>query len=225
MAVIGHVGEFFSYAGEILVPTNTKVPSNDLQALVNQGVRVLAHEHIPDSTYNAVTRQHLVFADQILARRGLKTFEAPQAAFTVVKDIEGQVLGVQSSRNTDGVESSWVSPLDLIMIPKLVGALGAKAFGKLIYVLFRRGVRDGTRVLATQLAVRLAARRVGRVTVDEMEQLLAEVLANRPELRRLMAARVMTGEGRMQAIKIAWQEWERTQGWRLSKKPPGRWRR
>jgi hypothetical protein len=51
-----------------------------------------------------------------------------------------------------------------------------------------------------------------------MEQHLDAVLAARPDLRRLMAARVMTGQGRMDAIKIALDEFERTQGWRVVEK-------
>jgi hypothetical protein len=56
------------------------------------------------------------------------------------------------------------------------------------------------------------------MTADEMEAYLREVLANRPDLRRLMAARVMTGQGRMDAINIALQEFERTQGWTVVEK-------
>jgi hypothetical protein len=62
------------------------------------------------------------------------------------------------------------------------------------------------------------ARRVGSMSPEQMEQYLASVLAARPDLRRLMAARVMTGQGRMDAIKGALKEFEQTQGWKVVEK-------
>jgi len=218
--VIGHRGTFGSdgeYPDTIFVPKNTKRMGMGLQELVDRGVPVLAHLHIKHArVYNPFTRKDDVHAKTILDRLGLKPFDLPQHSYELVTDIEGRVVHVLSGRSKDGVESHWMSPIDLVMVPKLVG-------GIVIKTLFRKSFRDaavrGTaEELGTQIANRVAANRTGKVAVEEMERILTEVLAQRPELRRLMAAQVMTGEGRMQAIKIAWQEWERTQGWKVVQK-------
>jgi hypothetical protein len=70
------------------------------------------------------------------------------------------------------------------------------------------------------IAARTPFRRlVGRLTPTQITQYFRELLANRPDLRRLMAARVMTGQGRMDAIKIALKEFGDTQpGWKVVEK-------
>jgi hypothetical protein len=56
------------------------------------------------------------------------------------------------------------------------------------------------------------------MTADELEAYLAQVLSSRPDLQRLMAARIMSGEGRIGAIRAALREFTDTQRWRVVEK-------
>jgi hypothetical protein len=51
-----------------------------------------------------------------------------------------------------------------------------------------------------------------------MVKYLRDLLANRPDLRRLMAARTTTGMHRLETIKLALKEFEQTQGWKVVEK-------
>lgn len=196
--------------------------------VVAPGQQSVAPPQRKDALEFLVARQAEVFADDTGFSSRTQGFDplayaVPQTIYDLVTDIEGRVVLVLGWKNVDGAIPSAMSPLDLIIVPKLVATLGAMAFGKLISTVARRllqsrAAREAARELATQMASRLATRPVGRISAEEMERYLRDILANRPELRRLMAARVMTGEGRMQAIKIALQEWERTQGWKVVEK-------
>jgi len=154
------------------------------------------------------------YQEYYLKRGYIRYFAPPQQWYTVITDIEGHVLLVLSTGNSDGIEPSAFSPLDLILVVKLV-VVGLAAAGALVLRTYvrRRAVRA-----ALESGGREAARRVGRITAREMEQHLDAVLRARPDLRRLMAARVMTGEGRMKAIKIALKEFEDTQHWKVVEK-------
>lgn len=61
-------------------------------------------------------------------------------------------------------------------------------------------------------------RRVGPVTIEEMRAYLMEILAARPDLRRLMSARALSGTGRLDAIKAALREFETTTNWKVVEK-------
>jgi hypothetical protein len=193
----------------------------------------------------------------------------PQTGYRLVTDLEGRVLFVVEVHDREAVEPSWVSPLDLIAIGKMVYLVGRAVAGLVAVRILARAaavrlMRGAARELETATTEELLAARggvntgrgaageaaggaggrgatrttlrgigaagaggggggfrrlFGKVTADEMEAYLREVLARRPDLRRLMAARVMTGQGRMDAIQIALKEFERTQGWKVVEKP------
>jgi hypothetical protein len=66
------------------------------------------------------------------------------------------------------------------------------------------------------IAARTPFRRlVGRLTPTQMTQYFKELLANRPDLRRLMAVRTTKGMYRLETINRALREFESTQGWRV----------
>jgi hypothetical protein len=56
-------------------------------------------------------------------------------------------------------------------------------------------------------------RPVGRVSPEQMETYLLDVLAKRPDLRRLMAAKQLTGERLQQEVKAILHEWQFAQNW------------
>jgi hypothetical protein len=69
------------------------------------------------------------------------------------------------------------------------------------------------------IAARTPFRRlVGRLSPAQMVKYLRDLLANRPDLRRLMAARTTTGMHRLETIKLALKEFEQTQGWKVVEK-------
>jgi hypothetical protein len=57
------------------------------------------------------------------------------------------------------------------------------------------------------------ARPVGRITTQEMEAYLVDVLAKREDLRRLRAARTLTGETLQQEVAAILNEWQITESW------------
>jgi hypothetical protein len=216
-----------------------------------------------------------VYADRYntsYLKQGYEECPETQIACRLITDPEGRVVFMLARKDTEGAQSSWVTPLDLIAFGKIM-AVGVRALGSLaIRTIARKAAAELTPAALRELetigvnvakdaadeaaavgrqeaaaAERAAAsrggaggaggagratlrgvgivarapfrRRVGRLSLDEMEAYLREVLANRPDLRRLMAARVMTGQGRVDAIKIALNEFEKTQGWKVVEKP------
>ncbi len=83
---------------------------------------------------------------------------------------------------------------------------------------FRREVEVTEGMIVEEQLTGGVTRRFGRITAEEMTEHLDAVLTARPDLRRLMAARVMTGAGRMDAIKIALKEFEDSQRWKVVEK-------
>jgi hypothetical protein len=69
------------------------------------------------------------------------------------------------------------------------------------------------------IAARTPFRRlVGRLTPTQITQYFKELLANRPDLRRLMAVRTTKGMYRLETIKLALKEFGDTQGWKVVEK-------
>lgn len=137
-------------------------------------------------------------------------------SWRVVTDITGEVVTYTHYKNRDGAESCWVSPLDIYLIGKLAVNLGVKAIGKIISSLATRlaakaaGV-ETARLLTEEVAAKLTSR-TGKLTAEEMEAHLTDILLKRPELRRLMSARVLSGEPLKRATLEALRDWERTYG-------------
>lgn len=158
------------------------------------------------------------------------------ADYDVLVTPDGAVREIELLYRSDAVEPS-LSPVDLINLGKIglmvsrvvfVSARGCRL--KSIELKGRPRVTDEspTALLAERAARETAetaasqvggvARRVGRVSAEEMAQYLTQVLQRRPDLRRLIAARTMTGQGRMDAINIALREFEQTQRWAVVEK-------
>jgi hypothetical protein len=224
-------------------PRHTATPTRVTQTrplwlLLNEGVQVYVDNYERNylkQDYGNLNEQHILYQ--------------------LVTCPEGRAQFLASKRDMDALVESWVSPLDLISIGKLVALVGVAVAGKvLIRVLARRALVKTLQGAGTEIAsgtareissgaareeagaatreatsvtlrgVGIAARapfrrRIGRMSPAEMTQYLKELLGTRPDLRRLMAARVMTGQGRMDAIKIALKEFGDTQqGWKVVEK-------
>jgi hypothetical protein len=236
--VIGHYGTFDSKY--ILVPADIPVDGKVQEVSIRQvpfrQVYVPGWRAVQVAQTKLGLKDYLELGADIIADKrsgakpsGYTPYRTPQTSFSLITDVEGHVMLVLDSRNTDGITTSLFSPLDLISVVKLVvfgasAGLGTVAVRTIIRrrattALAQAAKRELTSgsASATQ-TVAAVTRRVGSVGGEEMEQYLAQVLAARPDLRRLMAARVMTGQGRMDAIKIALDEFERTQGWKVVSK-------
>jgi hypothetical protein len=156
---------------------------------------------------------------------------SPAWKYNVMTAFDGEVVSVLGYDVGSGAEST-MPPWEMVQIGKAVVSLvlaGTKLVGPM---LIRKGfeiaaagggptrgaIAAAARRALAALAGRAGERTMKRVTIEEMEALLTRTMAQRPELRRLMAARLMTGQGRLDAIRVAWREWERTQGWKVVEK-------
>jgi hypothetical protein len=72
-----------------------------------------------------------------------------------------------------------------------------------------------------KIAARQAARVAGRMSAEEMEKYLQSVLAKRPDLKSLMAARALKGEPLQKEILRVLHEWEKAQRWTVKFVKPG----
>jgi hypothetical protein len=231
--VIAHYGSFDSNSVFVPadIPVHGKVVERPVRRVHVPGWRAVEVARIALDLKDYLETGADIIADSRPQAKpsGYSAYHTPQTSFSVITDIEGHVMLVLDSRNKDGVTPSLFSPLDLISIVKLVvfgatAAVGAVAVrtiirrraAKALAQTAKRELTSGSEAAAQTVAT--VTRRVGSLSAEEMEQYLAQVLAARPDLRRLMAARVMTGQGRMDAIKIALDEFERTQGWKIVSK-------
>jgi hypothetical protein len=194
--VVGHRGRFTS--DQIFVPKSARGNYNLGSIISGKDVEVFADAYNYD----------------YYIRKGLETFGQPQQRFDLLVDPEGRVYGVFSKQDIDGIEASWVTPLDLIEIPRLILALpkaGRAIIAMIARRLARREVADG---VARELSVVINNhfRRSGPVTAEEMEIHLHDVLDNRPELVRLMRAASSNGEALQRATLSALEEWQRLYG-------------
>jgi fructose-specific component phosphotransferase system IIB-like protein len=109
--------------------------------------------------------------------------------------------------------------MDLI-VGKVLTDLGAYAVRKLIGALVRRVwgpiVTAETRLkLLKDALARKEGRAAGKLTAEEMTTYLVGIVGEHPELRRLMAARVLSEQRLTSATLEALGEWERTSGSRV----------
>jgi hypothetical protein len=190
-----------------------------------------------------------------------------QTGYRILTCPEGRAQFVAEIHDREALVESWVSPLDLISIGKLVALVGVALASKvLVRVLARRalvktlqgagteiasgtarelssgaaregagdtlrgigpyalraGSRDGAgdtlRGIGANAARTAFRRRAGRMTVDEMEQYLNDVMANHAELRVLASARGASGEQLVNASNDALRAWELRTGNRVVRK-------
>jgi hypothetical protein len=140
MVVVGHYGTFDS--NEIFIPAN--LPSDGKVVEETSGSRSLAvrNVYVPGQRIVEVKRSPLTLKDMLQAEisvfanrydagsylnRGYQRWPTPQQAFTVLTDIEGQILLVLNVRDKDGIVPSAFDLFDVISVGKLV-LLGAAAW-------------------------------------------------------------------------------------------------
>jgi hypothetical protein len=167
MTVVGHYGTFDSSC--IFVPKNisemgSKTVEEPVKQIFAPGWRAVekVQKSLGLSDYVAAGADVIAdnYHEDTYFKQGYRRFHRPQASFTVITDIEGHVLLVLGSRDKDGIKSHFMSPLDLVMIGKLV-LLGVTAVVGALTV--RTLVR---RMAARRLAHSTAARELtGEVTV------------------------------------------------------------
>jgi hypothetical protein len=212
--VVGYVGSFDTGGQtQIFVPPNLPkdIEAEGLPKLVSRGVRVLAHQYVTDWISHQGARIHNPAIKDtyvgLTRRLGVRPLDAGPASWDLVTDIEGNVVQIAGGRTRDNsITPHWVTPIDLVMIPKLVGGIVIKTlFRKSSYSAAVRGIPQE---LGVQIVSRVASRRVGPVSAREMEQHLLEVLAQRPELARLMRASRSNGEALQREVLAALQEWQ-----------------
>ena len=133
--VVGHVGEFTD--DEIFIlPKDYSGSWRNLGEMLSKGVSVYADKYHP----------------QLYVGRGYQRLGIPQTSFRLVTDIEGRVVMVHSTRDTDGIEPHWFGLLDLITIPKLVMVSAT------VGIASATGVSRLVRSIAGRVAARLTAR-------------------------------------------------------------------
>jgi len=226
--LVAHCGWF--WAREILIPKGIRSPGS-LWDLLKAGVPAFADKLNPMPGHYQT------------ASRG-----SPESKFLVIVNPEGEVLGILASSTSAGAISTtppWeyiMMGKALIVLAKggvrlTVTALvrcGAKelpATGPTVRAAEKalleeekqaaKAEAEATRktLSGVGIAARTPFRRlVGRLTPTQMAQYLKELLATRPDLRRLMAARTTTGMHRLETIKLALKEFEQTQGWKVVEK-------
>jgi hypothetical protein len=210
LMVVGHFGRF--HGTHVFVPKGRGIGLGvgssglEFRMMLDEDVAVFVSRHNPlPSRYEAF-------------------HNASDARWWLLTAIDGRVLAVDRSDDR-GVEPSAFSPADVLAFGRLIGKLVVTLVGVGGRLVRSLTVRRAARRLTGEVGGRRATRTVGgitipigRITVEEMERHLTDVLARRPELRRLMGARAMTDRARIEAIKLALEEWERTQGWKVVRK-------
>jgi hypothetical protein len=225
--LVAHRGWF--WAREILIPKGIDV--DRLSALLEAGVPAFADKLNPMPGHYQT------------AYRG-----SPEVKHLVIVNPEGQVLGILASSTADGAISTtppWeyiMMGKNLIVLARggarlavatLVrrGATELPALGPTVRAAEKALVEEEKQAAKSEAeaarktlqGIGIAARKpfkrlVGRLTPTEMTQYLKELLATRPDLRRLMAARTTTGMYRLETIKLALKEFEQSQGWKVVEK-------
>jgi hypothetical protein len=236
-------------------PDPMKASQEDIKARTPKTIEVDATRGLGELLSDGVI-VNVDYAGDGYLKQGFIRPLPPQRRFRIVTCPEGRAQFVAEIDDREAVEASWISPLDLITITKLVMLVGVVAVDAIaIRVLIRpilvRTLRGAATEAAADTAREVASgatregagpasrgtarqtlrgigayaartaykRRAGAITVDEMEAYLKEVLAARPDLRALISARMLTGQGRMDAIQIALKEFENAlPGWKVVEK-------
>jgi hypothetical protein len=131
--------------------------------------------------------------------------------FTVLTDPDGRILVILDAfGNEPGLESE--DPLSYLMVaPALLDLL--KVGGRMVLrMASARAARKAALLAAARAVAGSILKKEGKLGTEEMIAHLTGIVGQHPELRRLMAARVLTGERLIKATHEALGEWARTGG-------------
>jgi len=205
--VVGYRGQFRS--DEIFVKSEDARVSefgvSGVSEFIERGVEVFA---------DAILR------DEYLSRGYRNDLAIPEVIWDVLTDPEGRVVAVLGARDVPNVEASWVTPLDLIAIPRLIFGLGKGAVALITGALARRAARRAAARELTEV-IPFAFRRTGALTAEDMQAHLDDVIANRPELARLLGAAGTDGEVLRRQVYKALEDWQYLYGRNVMRVPNG----
>ena len=134
--------------------------------------------------------------------------------FTVLTDPNGRILVILGAfGNEPGLESE--DPLSYLMIaPALLDLV--KVGGRMVLrMASKRAARKAVLLAAARALAESVLKKEGKLSVEEMIAHLTGIVRQRPELRRLMAASVLTEQRLTSATLEAVDEWARTRGRRV----------
>jgi hypothetical protein len=196
--IVGHIG---AVGGDhILVPRGYGGNGQDLRTLLND-----VPAFISGMPWAAV-------GDWV-------AFGTSEDRFTVLTGVDGTIL-IQVAHDVVGLVKE--DPIMDIIEGKVLTDLGTLATKKLIRGLFRRvwgpimTAETRLKLLKEALAKQQSRRFVGKLTAEEMNKHLTSILEKHPELRRLMAARVLTKQRLTSATIAALGDWEQLYGRRVA---------
>jgi hypothetical protein len=174
MVVIGHYGNFDS--NDVFIPrglpNDGKVVEQPVRGVYVPGQRIVEVKKSPLSLKDMLQAEIPVFANRYdtgsYLNRGYQQWPTPQQGFTLLTDIEGQILLVLDVRDKDGITPSAFDLFDVISVGKLV-LLGASAVaGRLV-------VRTLVRRRAAKAMAQVAKREVGAVAGREAAEVATKV--------------------------------------------------
>jgi hypothetical protein len=134
--------------------------------------------------------------------------------FTVLTDPDGRILVILGAF---GSEPGLVSedPLSYLAIaPALLDLM--KVGGRLVLrMVSKRALKKAALLAAARAVAKSVLKKEGKLSADEMIAHLTDIVRQRPELRRLMAASVLTEQRLTSATLEAVDEWARTRSRRV----------
>jgi fructose-specific component phosphotransferase system IIB-like protein len=134
--------------------------------------------------------------------------------FTVLTDPDGRILVILGAF---GSEPGLVSedPLSYLAIaPALLDLM--KVGGRLVLrMVSKRALKKAALLAAARAVAKSVLKKEGKLSAEEMIAHLTDIVRQRPELRRLMAASVLTEQRLTSATLEAVDEWARTRSRRV----------
>ena len=200
-SVVGHIGTVDG--SQILVPRGYGGGGKpSLSQILDKGVPAFVSEytHVWTSTGD------------------WEVFGATEERFTMLTSVDGTIVMLVAY---DVVGLVGEDPIMDIIVGKVLTDLGTYAVKKLIGSLVRRvwgpivAAETRIKLLKEALAKRQGRPFVGELTAEEMTKHLGGILGDHPELRRLMAARVLTDQRLTSATLEALDDWQRLYGRRV----------
>jgi hypothetical protein len=134
--------------------------------------------------------------------------------FTVLTDPEGLILAcLDASGSEPGLESE--DPLSYLMVASALLDL-LKVGGRMVLrMASQRAARKAALLAAARKVAESVLKKEGKLSAEEMIAHLTGIVQQHPELRRLMAARVLTEQRLTSATLEALGDWARARGRRV----------